>query len=343
MKTAVVLFNLGGPDSLDAVQPFLENLFSDPAIISLPGIIRRPLAKLIASRRAPVARRIYEELGGKSPILPETRRQAEALKSELEIRGLAVECFIAMRCWHPFTKETVENVKQFAPDQVVLLPLYPQYSTTTGRSSLAEWRSEFARQRLTIPVHEICCYPFEHGFIAALTDILLQGFERTKPDIAYRVLFSAHGLPKRIVGRGDPYQWQVERTAGAVVEHLKSRISDWTLCYQSRVGSLEWIGPATDSEVRRAGAEGKGLIIVPVAFVSEHSETLVELDIEYLKLAERSGVRDYIRLPAVGTHPAFIGGLANLIEAASHSEKPVTCAPARICPAGRICEQEMSV
>jgi protoporphyrin/coproporphyrin ferrochelatase len=342
VKIAVVLFNLGGPDSLDAVQPFLENLFSDPAIISLPGIVRRPLAKLIAARRAPVARKIYEELGGRSPILAETKRQAESLTKELGIRGFAVECFIAMRCWHPFTREAVQKVKQFAPDEVVLLPLYPQYSTTTGRSSLAEWRREFARQRLSIPMHEICCYPFEHGFIDALAEILLHGLERTRPGISYRVLFSAHGLPRRTVERGDPYQWQVERTVNAVVERIKPGIADWQISYQSRVGPLEWIGPATDAEVRRAGAEGKGLIVVPVAFVSEHSETLVELDIEYLKLADRSGVRDYIRLPVVGTHPSFIGGLANLIESAVYSRKPVTCAPSRICPVGRICEQETS-
>jgi ferrochelatase len=340
VKIAVVLFNLGGPDSLDAVQPFLENLFGDPAIVSLPSIIRRPLAKFIAARRAPLARRIYEELGGRSPIFPETMRQGHALKAELGIRGFIAEYFIAMRCWHPFTGEAIEKVKQFAPDQVVLLPLYPQYSGTTTRSSLAEWRRESARLQLTIPVHEICCYPFEQGFVDALAGILARGFERCQSDISYRVLFSAHGLPRRVIERGDPYQWQVERTVDAIVEHLKDRRFEWQICYQSRVGPLEWIGPATDSEVRRAGAEGKGVIIVPVAFVSEHSETLVELDIEYLKLAQRSGVPDYIRLPVVGIHPAFIGALADLVEDALGSTVPVTCAPGRICPAGRVCEQE---
>jgi ferrochelatase len=339
VKIAVVIFNLGGPDSLDAVQPFLENLFGDPAIIGLPTIIRRPLAKLIAARRAPAAKLIYEELGGRSPILPETERQAEALKVELGLRGLDAECFIAMRCWHPFTKAAMQGVRQFAPDRVVLLPLYPQYSITTSRSSFAEWRMESARHQLAIQTHEVCCYPFEPGFANALADILGRGLDRVRPDISYRVLFSAHGLPKRTVRSGDPYPWQVEQTVKAVVERLRERNFEWQICYQSRVGPLEWIGPATDSEVRRAGAEGMGLIIVPVAFTSEHSETLVELDVEYLKLAERSGVKDYVRLPVVGVHPAFIGGLADLVHRALDSRKPVACAPGRICPAGKICEQ----
>ena len=339
MKLAVVLFNLGGPDSIEAVEPFLENLFSDPAVISLPGVVRRPLARLIARRRGPVARKIYQEIGGRSPILPETEAQGAALKTELRLRGLTAECFIAMRCWHPFTGEAVREVKAYGADRIVLLPLYPQYSTTTSRSSLDEWRRESERQGLVTSVQEVCCYPFENGLVDAFADLLAEGFAKTKAGMEYRVLFSAHGLPNRTVARGDPYQWQVEQTVGAVVERLKPRHFDWQICYQSRVGPLEWIGPATDAEVRRAGSEGKGLIILPVAFVSEHSETLVELDIEYLKLARQSGVRDYIRLPTLRTHPAFIHGLADLVVAAVNSRHPVTCAAGRICPDGRICEQ----
>lgn len=339
MKLAVVLFNLGGPDSLEAVEPFLENLFSDPAVIALPGFLRRPLARLIARRRGPRARNIYREIGGHSPILPETEAQAAALKVELGSRGITAECFIAMRCWHPFTGQTVRDVKSYGADHIVLLPLYPQYSTTTSRSSLAEWRRESIRQGLADPVQEVCCYPFEKGLVEAFADRLEQGFQKAERGIEYRVLFSAHGLPKRTVARGDPYQWQVEQTIRAIVERFKPREFDWQICYQSRVGPLEWIKPATDAEIRRAGSQGKGLIILPVAFVSEHSETLVELDIEYLKLADQSGVRDYIRLPTVRTHPAFIRGLADLVEAAVGSPTPVTCAPGRICPKARICEQ----
>jgi len=339
VKIAVVLFNLGGPDSLDAVRPFLENLFSDPAIISLPAILRYPLARFIAARRAPLARAIYTELGGRSPILPETEAQAEALKTELFSRGFEVECFIAMRCWRPFTSEAVRAVKGYQPDRIVLLPLYPQYSTTTSRSSLIEWRNQADNESVEFPVQEICCFPFERGFIDALVDILQEGLGQRKPGIDYRILFSAHGLPKRTVQKGDPYQWQVERTVDAVMEKIGNANPDWQICYQSRVGPLEWIGPATQTEVQRAGAEGKGVIIQPVAFVSEHSETLVELDKEYLKVGKAAGVKDYIRLPTVRTHPGFIRGLADLVQAALAATHPVTCAPARICPAGRICEQ----
>ena len=332
MKLAVVLFNLGGPDSPAAVRPFLQNLFSDPAIIQLPGIVRRPLAKLIAARRAPAARKIYEHLGGGSPILAETEAQARALEAELAQAGHDAKCFIAMRCWHPFTQEAVAAVKRFAPQRVVLLPLYPQYSTTTTQSSFSEWQRQAKRGGISLPQHQICCYPTEAGFTIALRELLEAALARAYHDIPYRVLFSAHGLPKRVVDRGDPYQWQVEKTVEAVLAGLKRPELDWTICYQSRVGPLEWIGPATDAEIRRAGAENKGLIVVPVAFVSEHSETLVELDIEYAKLAKESGVPDYIRVPAVRTHPAFITALASLVMIALDAKTPVTSAPGRLCP-----------
>ena len=343
MKLAVVLFNLGGPDSLEAVQPFLQNLFSDPAIIQLPGFIRRPLAKFIAAKRAPLAKKIYEHLGGCSPILAETQAQGQALEAALRHEGHDAKCFIAMRCWNPFTKDAVQAVKAFAPERVVLLPLYPQYSTTTTRSSLDEWRKEAARQGLTIPQHEVCCYPFENGFVAALAGLVADALKNAKSGVSYRVLFSAHGLPKRVIERGDPYQWQVERTVEAVVAKLEPNRFDWQICYQSRVGPLEWIGPATDAEVRRAGSEGKGLIVVPVAFVSEHSETLVELDIEYRKLAMESGVPDYIRAPTVRTHPAFIGALTSLVTTALNAKTPVTCAPQRICPHNCTCGHERAL
>lgn len=338
MKIAVVLFNLGGPDSLDAVEPFLRNLFSDPAIISLPGLVRYPLARLIAARRAPVAREIYAHMGGRSPIVGETEEQARALESALQRRGHNAKCMIAMRYWRPFTADAVTAVKAFSPDHVVLLPLYPQYSTTTTGSSLSEWR-KLAR-RLGSPQHEVCCYSFEDGFVAGLCDLIANAFSAAKPELGYRVLFSAHGLPKRVIERGDPYQWQVERTVQAVLERWQGEPFEHTICYQSRVGPLEWIGPATDHEIRRAGADGKALIVVPVAFVSEHSETLVELDIEYGKLAHESGVPDYIRVPAVRSHPMFIEGLARLVDAALNSQRPVNCAGQRICPAGRTCGYE---
>jgi ferrochelatase len=343
VKLAVVLFNLGGPDSLEAVQPFLQNLFSDPAIIQLPAIVRRPLAKFIAARRAPLAKQIYQHLGGSSPILPETEAQGRMLEEALRREGHEAKCFIAMRCWRPFTQEAVEAVKAFAPERVVLLPLYPQYSTTTTRSSLDEWRKEATRQRLTVPQHQVCCYPFENGFVAAIADLVSAGLKQAKAGISYRVLFSAHGLPKRVIDKGDPYQWQVERTVEAVVAKLAPQRFDSQICYQSRVGPLEWIGPATDAEIRRAGKDGKGAIVVPVAFVSEHSETLVELDIEYRKLAAESGVPDYIRVPTVRTHPAFIGALLSLVVTALNARTPVTCAPQRVCPHRCTCGHERAL
>ncbi|MSP94499.1 MAG: ferrochelatase [Alphaproteobacteria bacterium] len=340
MKLAIVLFNLGGPDRPEAVRPFLENLFSDPAIINLPAFVRRPLAKFIAARRTPLARGFYDQIGGRSPILPETEAQARALETALVRTGHTAKCFIAMRYWHPMTRETVAAVRSFQPDRIVLLPLYPQYSTTTTRSSLEEWRREAKRQRLTAQAHEVCCYPFEAGFVAALTEMLNDALAHAKPGIEYRVLFSAHGLPKRMIERGDPYQWQVERTVEAILARLTLKDIDYTISYQSRVGPLEWIGPDTDAEVRRAGADGKGLIVIPVAFVSEHSETLYELDIAYGKLARETGVPDYIRVPTARTQRPFIEALASLVGLALGSKGPVSCAPGRICPRDRVCGQD---
>ncbi len=245
MKLAVVLFNLVGPDCLEAVQPFLQNLFSDPAIINLPSFLRRPLARFIAARRAPLAKKIYEHLGGRSPILPETQEQAQALEEALAQAGHQGKCFIAMRCWHPFTHEAVNAVKAFAPERIVLLPLYPQYSTTTTQSSLVEWRKEAARQDLKIPQHEVCCYPFEEGFVAGIADLLVDALQYIKKDVSYRVLFSAHGLPKRVIDRGDPYQWQVERTVEGVIARLKRPDR------RIRVGALRDLG-GTGYRIRKA-------------------------------------------------------------------------------------------
>jgi ferrochelatase len=313
MKIAIILFNLGGPDSLEAVQPFLRNLFSDPAIIGLPAWLRLPLARFIASRRTPKALGIYEKIGGGSPILGQTEAQARALEGALgsahEWRG-----YVCMRYWHPMTERVVQSVKRFAPDRIVLLPLYPQYSTTTTASSFAAWKKAAT---FKVPTVEIESYPTEPGFIRASIEMVKQGLAEV-PDA--RVLFSAHGLPEKVIKRGDPYQRQVEETAAAIAEHLDG--VDWSVCYQSRVGPLKWIGPSTDAEIRRAAADRKSIVLYPLSFVSEHSETLVELDIDYRHLAEQAGVPKYVRVPAVGTHPQFIHGLANLVRAALLAESP---------------------
>ena len=314
MRVAIVLFNLGGPDRLESVEPFLFNLFSDPAIIPFPSLLRRAVARFAARRRAPAARAIYEHLGGASPINEETRRQAGALDAELARRGIEARSFIAMRCWHPFIAEALAGVKAWSPERTILLPLYPQYSTTTTGSAFAEWD----RLNRSAPVHasRVRSFPTEPGFIVALADLINKTRTEAKPNVDYRLIFSAHGLPERTIAKGDPYASEVEATAHALVEKLGVTDHDWRLAYQSRVGPLKWIGPSTDAEIRRAGQDGKGVVVLPIAFVSEHSETLVELDIEYAKLANESGVRDYRRVPTVGTHPAFIAGLADLVTAA---------------------------
>jgi ferrochelatase len=332
VRIGIVLFNLGGPDSLDSVEPFLRNLFSDPAIISLPAILRLPLARWIARRRGPLARDIYAKIGGRSPIVEETEKQARALEAALSAKGHEAKAVIAMRAWKPFAPQAAAELLAWKPERIVLLPLYPQFSTTTTASSLADWAKAASASGLTAPQRHVCCYPWDEGFIAAEADLVRQTWARRKPGVDHRLLLSAHGLPKRMISRGDPYQWQVEKTAEAIVEKLGIAGLDWSLCYQSRVGPLEWIGPATDAEVRRAGREGKGIVIAPIAFVSEHSETLVELDTEYAHLAERSGVADYIRVSTVGTHPAFIEGLVDLVMRAVDGEAVVTCADGRICP-----------
>jgi protoporphyrin/coproporphyrin ferrochelatase len=331
-RCAVVLFNLGGPDSLAAVRPFLFNLFHDPAIISLPQPWRRLVAGLIAWRRAPLARAIYQRLGGASPLRANTEAQARALESEL---GAGHRVFVAMRYWPPRSPEVAAAVREWQPDEIVLLPLYPQFSTTTTASSLADWRAAAVAAGLVAPTRAVCCYPAEAGFIAALAAEIRSMLERSAPSGRTRVLFSAHGLPEKIVRAGDPYRWQVEYTAEALRAALNIPALDSVVCYQSRVGPLAWIGPATDAEIRRAGAEGVALVVVPIAFVSEHSETLVELDIEYRHLASAAGVPSYVRVPTVGTAPDFIAGLARLVQAArrSRAESPCPAGENRLCPA----------
>ncbi|MEM7226847.1 MAG: ferrochelatase [Pseudomonadota bacterium] len=336
-RLAVVLFNLGGPDRPEAVQPFLFNLFNDPAIIGAPGPIRWALARFISSRRAPVAREIYAHLGGGSPLLPNTQAQADPLAD-----GLAdlseVQVFIAMRYWHPLTEETVRAVKEYGPDQVVLLPLYPQYSTTTSGSSIKAWNKAARQAGLDAPTHTLCCYPRLPGFTEAAAALIGPRLDQAAEQGVPRLLFSAHGLPKKVIERGDPYQWQVEQTADAIVAGLSRPGLDWRVCYQSRVGPLEWIGPATDEEIQRAGRDQVPLVLFPVAFVSEHSETLVELDIEYRKLAEESGVPAYLRVPTVDAAEAFIAGLAGLVREAASGPEPLRSGEkGRICPADRRC------
>lgn len=313
-RIAVVLFNLGGPDGPEAVRPFLFNLFRDRAIIRLPAFLRYPIAALIASRRAKEARVIYERLGGSSPLLQNTQEQARALEKSLQTFATA-RVFVAMRYWHPMTKETAAMVEEFNPDIVVGLPLYPQFSTTTTASSFAEWEKYFSKTKSDVRCLYVRSYAEQDDFIsahAALIGEALSGVDLKET----RLLFSAHGLPEKIVAAGDPYPQEVEASCKAIVSKLAAESLDWALSYQSRVGPLKWIGPSTEEEVHRAARDGKGLVVVPIAFVSEHSETLVELDEDYATLAKDCGVAFFKRVPALGTHPFFIDALRKLVQAA---------------------------
>jgi ferrochelatase len=323
MATAVVLMNLGGPDSLAAIEPFLSNLFADPAIIDLPAALRLPLARIAARRRARVARRIYASLGGSSPLLANTKVQARALE---QVLGPDYRCFIAMRYWHPTSFDAARKVKQWRADDIICLPLYPQFSTTTTGSSIKEWRRAAAGEGLDLPTRTICYYPDEKGLVDAMAELIRPALaDARRFGRAPRLLLTAHGLPQKVVRAGDPYPRQVALTAAAVVDALSQPELDWRICYQSRVGPLKWIGPATDAEIRLAGRDRVPLVVAPIGFVSEHSETLVELDQDYLRLAEGCGVPLYIRVPTVGAMPSFVAALAALVHRARAGGSAARC------------------
>ena len=312
MKKAIILFNLGGPDKLENVEPFLFNLFNDPAILNLPSLLRYPLAKIISNRRAPIAKKIYEELGGSSPILKLTEEQAVALELSLNTKQEIdqYKCFIVMRCWHPRATEVIIDVQNYKPEEIILMPLYPQYSAATSGSSIKEWKDVCKKNKYKIKTSTICCYPTDKNFIQAHSKEITK---KIKNITNYKLIFSAHGLPEKNIKKGDPYQWQVEQSVKKIVENLNINNLDWILSYQSRVGPLKWIGPSTDDIIIENSKIGKHIVLVPIAFVSEHSETLVELDIEYKKLAQDHGCKHYTRIPALGINEEFIKAMSELI------------------------------
>jgi len=321
-KLAVVLFNLGGPDSLKAVKPFLFNLFRDPAIIRLPAVARYPLAALIATTREKLAQSNYAIMGGASPLLRETQAQAKALEAEIRQRAPQRDArvFVAMRYWRPRARQVAKEVEAFAPDEIVLLPLYPQYSTTTTASSVDDFLRVY---RGPGALRTVCCYPTAENVSNSHADAIRETWKAAGCPANVRLLFSAHGLPRQIIAAGDPYQIQIEATAAAIAERLPE-FPDFQVCYQSRVGRLEWLGPSTDEEIRRAGAKGCGVLIAPIAFVSEHVETLVELDHDYAALAKAVGVSPYLRSPTPGVRDSFIAGLADAANGA-HDPKHDGC------------------
>ncbi len=307
-KIAVVLLNLGGPDNLDGVERFLFNLFNDKAIINLPNPFRWMIAKIISSTRSGKTKNIYSNIGGGSPLLKLTKQQALALESSLKSiqKKQEFKVFVSMRYWHPFSSETVAEIKKFGADEILLLPLYPQFSTTTTESSIQDFKKSLGGA----PVKSVCCYYNEDGFISSHLEKIKSLYKKVKSKHKkIKILFSAHGLPKSVIDKGDPYQWQIEQTVELIMKGLDA---EHKVCYQSKVGPMKWLEPNTESEIEKAAAEGFAVIIVPIAFVSEHSETLYELDIQYKELADKIDLKGYYRVGALGIDKLFIETLTNL-------------------------------
>ena len=316
-KVSVVLFQLGGPDSASAVEPFLYNLFCDPDIINFFGawFARRPLARYIARKRAGVVREHYDAIGGHSPIRLLTERQARALEAALAPHCDA-RCFIAMRYWNPLTAETVAAVKNSGAQELVLLPMYPQYSFATTSSSLKEWKRLYhpnGNAPRTRVIEKFFDHPLYIQSIVEKIKLSLTHFD--EPDRAH-IVFSAHGLPLSLIERGDPYAKQVEETVSLVWQRGGWK-NPHTLCYQSKVGRRKWLSPSLTETIEKLARAGeRHLLVVPVAFVTEHIETLHEINIEAREEAHKLGVEQFEMMPAVGDSPTFISALVDLVRKA---------------------------
>ncbi|CAN5392471.1 ferrochelatase [soil metagenome] len=312
----VVLLNLGGPDSLGAVEPFLYNLFSDPDIIDFPGsfLFRKRLAKLISTRRAPWVIKQYSEIGGKSPLKDHTLRQAALLEKKLN-EAFPAKVYAAMRYWRPSTEEALDAIERDQVKRVILLPLYPQYSIATTASSVKEWKKQLALRGSNISFSLIDSYYDHPTYIDAFIERIRDGLDRfpakTRDDVT--ILFSAHGTPMKLVRQGDPYSSHIAKTVEAIIE--RGQITQaTTLCYQSKVGPLKWLTPSTPDTIGRLASEGvKNMLLVPVAFASDHLETLFELGIEYRRQAVEKGVRQYEVTEGLNDSPLFIEALAELV------------------------------
>ena len=315
-KIGVVLLNLGGPDSLDAVEPFLFNLFSDPDIIDFPGsfLFRKRLAKMISTRRSPGVIKQYEEIGGKSPLKDYTLRQAALLEEKLNERMVA-RVYVAMRYWQPFTDEALDAIERDGIRKVVLLPLYPQFSKATTTSSVKEWENRVAKRNVEIEHSLIEHYFDQPTYIDAFVERVHQGLERFPEEIRdeVNILFSAHGTPMKLVKQGDPYSHQIAKTIAAIMER-GAFAQIHTLCYQSKVGPLKWLKPSTPDTIAELASKGvKHMLLVPVAFASDHLETLFELGIEYRRQARERGVIQYEVTEGLNDSPKFIDALAELV------------------------------
>ena len=316
-KIGVVLLNLGGPDSLDAVEPFLYNLFCDPDIIDFPGsfLFRKRLAKLISSRRAPKVRVQYERIGGKSPLKEYTLKQAALLEDRLNEKFPA-KVYAAMRYWRPSTEETLAEIEKEGIKKVILLPLYPQYSKATTESSVKEWYKQLAfRKGPEIETTLIESYYDFPLYIDAFTDRVNEGLGRFPVDQQDKIhlVFSAHGTPMKLVRQGDPYSGHIKQTVEAIMRR-GDYTHDSSLCYQSKVGPLKWLTPSTPDTIKDLAKKGvKDMLVIPVAFASDHLETLFELGIEYRHVASEAGVEQFEITTGLNDSPLFIDALTQLV------------------------------
>jgi protoporphyrin/coproporphyrin ferrochelatase len=315
-KIGVVLLNLGGPDSLEAVEPFLYNLFVDPDIINFPGsfLVRKPLAKLISSKRHPKIQEQYKQIGGKSPLKEFTLGQCRLLEIELNKRFPA-KVYAAMRYWHPFTEEVLDELEREGITKVILLPLYPQYSMATTESSVKEWKKHLKMRNSKIEWTLVEHYYDFPPYIDACVERINQGLERFPADQRDQVdiLFSAHGTPMKLVRQGDPYSGHICETVCAVRERGGWK-NPHRLCFQSKVGPQKWLTPSTPATIDElAKAGSKMMLLVPIAFASDHLETLFEVGIEFRHEAEHKGVEQFEVTEGLNYSPKFIDALAQLV------------------------------
>lgn len=311
-RIAIIIYNLGGPNSRNDIEFFLFNLFNDKNIITIPNPFRYLLAKLISKLRKKEATFNYDKLGGKSPLLKNTIKQKQALEKIIDKNTHKI--FISMNFCNPLPHQTLKEVEGYNPTKIILIPLYPQFSTTTTASFLDKWNKAFSKSILKCPQKIICCYYSQKEFIKSSKEIFLSIYNRAKDENGKPyVIFVAHGLPEKIVKSGDPYQWQIENTAKLIIESANIKNLDYILAYQSRVGPVSWIKPYADEVIIKASKMNKNILVVPISFVSEHVETLVELDLEYKDLALSNGAKSYYRAKTVSEDAVFIKGLKNLI------------------------------
>jgi ferrochelatase len=313
-RIAVVLLQLGGPDCLEAVEPFLYNLFLDPDIIDFPfaKIARQPLAKLISATRAKKVQKTYAAIGGKSPIVEWTAKQARALQEVLR-QSMDARVFVAMRYWHPFTEEVVEELARDSYGDIVLLPLYPQYSKTTTGSSFNEWRRRFHADAFPDTRVTMIQDFYRHaGYLDSLVENIQIGLDRFPDPTRVHLVFSAHGIPTSVIESGDPYQVQIEETVHLALERGRWGLPS-TVCYQSKVGSARWLEPSIHEVVPRLTSEGvRDVLVIPISFISDHIETLGEIDREIRQEALDAGIRQFEMMPGLNDSPRFINALADL-------------------------------